>query len=359
MKSADLFYQLEQDLLKNVAEFLGHGQALPGSAAWKLEKLAQMNALHTANIRTLARLAGVTEDAVRAEIRAAGYDAIAAMESDIAAAQRAGAVVNPVLPAALDPVMRETLHTLERLALDKLNLVNSSLIPAADKLYQTTIDKAVQSVLMGIDSPTAALRRAVQDWAARGLSGFTDAAGRQWTAEAYSNVIMRSTVRNVTTQMQFARMDQLGSDLIEVSSHMGARPKCRPYQGRVFSRNGKDKTYPPFASTSYGEADGLLGINCRHEIYPFFKGISIQRNMPYNAVANDQAYKESQQQRALERNLRAAKREVETYKALGDGEALARAKARLAQGKQAMAAFIDRTGRTRRGNREILYAVSK
>jgi hypothetical protein len=68
---------------------------------------------------------------------------------------------------------------------------------------------------------------------------------------------------------------------------------------------------------------------------------------------NDKQYAESQQQRALERKIRAAKRAVE----MGDDSPEAKARVRAAQ--EQMRQFIKETGRTRRPDRESLYGARK
>ncbi|MEB2280190.1 phage minor capsid protein [Lysinibacillus xylanilyticus] len=45
--------------------------------------------------------------------------------------------------------------------------------------------------------------------------------------EGYINMVIRSTTNNVTNGMQLERFKEHGIDLIEVSSHIDARPKYR------------------------------------------------------------------------------------------------------------------------------------
>lgn len=65
----------------------------------------------------------------------------------------------------------------------------------------------------------------------------------------------------------------------------------------------------------YGEIGGIKDVNCRHNFYPFWEGISkipptLERPEPkaYNGKTYDY-YQATQQQRAMEREIRALKRE--------------------------------------------------
>jgi hypothetical protein len=152
--------------------------------------------------------------------------------------------------------------------------------------------------------------------------------------------------------MQFARMDEYGTDLIEVSSHLGARERCAPFQGRIFSRSGKSKKYAAWSSTSHGEPAGLLGINCHHVIYPYISGKSTQRYEPYDPAENRRIYEESQQQRLFERKIRKQKRELALLETIGDEQGAKDAKQAIRATQSELRAFLSETGRGRRRDRE-------
>ena len=139
-----------------------------------------------------------------------------------------------------------------------------------------------------------------------------------------------------------------GLDLVEVDSHAGARPGCEPYQGKVYSLSGNTEGYDKLSETSYGDLDGLFGINCGHNMYPYQPGTE-RTYKPYPKSENEETYKNSQRQRYLERQIRAAKRQREV--ATGE-EDKRKAQALLANRQKAMRNFIDDTGRTRLRERE-------
>lgn len=164
---------------------------------------------------------------------------------------------------------------------------------------------------------------------AKGIPAFTDKLGREWSPEAYLNMDIRTTCANVAHQTQFNYLETYDISLIEVSSHMGARPKCAKDQGRIFDTANKSTKYAHWSSSSYGDADGLLGINCRHKFYPFIDGVNTQTYFPYDEEENAKAYKLSKQQRQLERNVRSSKCECTSLDTLGDKDGFEKASVKL------------------------------
>ena len=202
-----------------------------------------------------------------------------------------------------------------------------------------TLNQGAADLVSGNMSLQEATRKTMHKLAEKGLPGFVDRAGRQWSPEAYVRMDLRSTMGNTARAAQDARCDAYGIDLIEVSSHLGARPKCAPYQGRIFSRdgsrgitedlNGDPIEYIPLSETSYGEPDGLFGINCGHQQYPFMPGLSLKTYYPYDEAENAKRYEETQRQRALECKIRADKRECMMLQEAGDTEGLQKAAGQL------------------------------
>jgi len=67
------------------------------------------------------------------------------------------------------------------------------------------------------------LRRVSSEWAQKGVPALIDKAGRQWSTEAYVGMVTRTMSNNIANEMQDERMNEYGVDLVEVSSHDGAR----------------------------------------------------------------------------------------------------------------------------------------
>ncbi|WP_238594764.1 phage minor capsid protein, partial [Caenibacillus caldisaponilyticus] len=199
------------------------------------------------------------------------------------------------------------------------------------------------------------LREVIGKWAEDGIPALIDKAGRRWSTEAYVNMVTRTMVTRISNDMQTARFQEYGVDLVEISSHADSRPSHIPFQGRIYSISGKSKKYPPLSETGYGTIEGIGGINCRHVLYPYIPGVTKKRFEPYNATESKRIYAESQKQRYLERRIREAKREKAMMEAMGDDEGAKLAAAKVRERQAVMREFIKQTDRTRRYNREQIY----
>ncbi|EOP10443.1 phage minor capsid protein [Bacillus cereus] len=358
----DIYNAIEEELLLNMARMLKYDRELLLTAEdfteyqhWRIVQLNKLGKLNQQQMDTISRHSGKTADEVRKMLEGAGFTAVEQHEPLYQETVQSG-----ILPAA--PAMHTSaaligiLNAYEQQALDTLNLVNTTMLKQSQQVYLDVLNKTVGKLLGGVITPQQALRQTVSEWAQRGIPALIDKAGRRWGVEGYVSMCARSTSQNVANGMQDERMREYDVDLCEVSSYPGARPKCFEDQGKIYSLSGKHPKYKPLSSTSYGEPDGLFGINCSHIRYPYIEGLSNQRYFPHEDIEeNRRIYKQSQQQRAIERRIRKAKREVRVMEALGDQEGVKNAENKVSQQQSVMREFIKDTKRTRRYDREKLY----
>lgn len=351
------------------------------TAAWEIQKLSELGQLTAENAAIINKWIEQLPEEVRETMEETRRQALEDIEKQLAKAAKKGYVTPPERDSTVD-ILREY----SQQAADKLNLVNTTMLQSSVQQYerlvqltdaeyiklmaqreatQEALNEAAGNVAVGTETRRQALRRAIRRIADEGLTGFYDRAGRSWSPEAYVNMDIRTTVHNVAIQSVKNRMQDYNTQVFQVSAHAGARPLCYPYQGKFYSwdntsgeiptGNGDLIQYEPLSSTTYGQAAGLFGINCGHRPIPIIPGVSIPHAQDYvqPEEENDKAYAESQQQRALEREIRAAKRVVE----MGDDSKEAKDAVKAAQEK--MRKFIAETGRTRRYDRESLYGAKK
>lgn len=345
---AKLYVGLETDLINNIAEYLAMQDVNSSTAQWKIKALANLGALNKTNIKTIAEYTGIAPEMLAIALENASLQAIDEFEPAFKEMAKDGIVKGATVP--IEDSTANALNMYAKQAQSDLNLVNTvmkySAKEVASKLINDTaelankqefldiLNKATGKVVTGAESRQSALRQCIKEMTDKGIPAFKDKLGRNWSPEAYINMDIRTTCGNVAHQTQFERMDAYGVDLLEVSSHMGARPKCAKDQGRIFDRANKSKKYPHWKSSSFGEPDGVLGINCGHSVYPFVEGVNIQTYFPYDEEDNSKAYKLSQKQRQLERDVRSSKRECMAMDTLGDKEGFQKASVRL-KSKQA------------------------
>lgn len=366
---AEIFMSMEDDLLRAIARQIALGGEINATSEWKMLKLAQEGALTAEAVRVIQSYIGDQSGELTRAISEAALNVIDTLEPAFHKCALDG-FVSDASEIPMSAMSAKIISTYRKQAATDLNLVNTVMMYKTGSRYKELVNKIYDeanrqeylnalgkhtaSVVTGAESRQAAVRNCIREFAEKGIPAFVDKAGREWSPEAYINMDIRTTVSNTASAAQDAVCDKYGVDLIAVSSHMGARPKCAPYQGKIFSRgnksgvthdgNGREIPYAPLSSTSYGQPDGLFGINRRHQKYPFVDGVNFQTYYPYDEAENAKRYKEFQTQRAMERDIRRKKRECMMFEETGDTEALKAARADLRQSKKAYAAYSDEHG---------------
>lgn len=351
----DLLYDVETEIMEDIIALLKSKEDLD-IAAWKADRLAQYGKLTRQVEKIVERYTEAIRSGASEEIQQAAIDAIKKIEGTVKKLKSAGVELADVLPEDMDPGLKMIIETWASKASDQINLVMAGLLENAPRVYIDTINRVTLQVVTGAMSKDEAMARACGEWIENGIPAITDRKGREWTVESYADMVIRSNTTRVATDVQFQRTEEYGLDLIEVSSHAGARPLCAPYQGKIYSMSGKSKKYPAFSTTSYGEPAGLFGINCGHWMRPFVEGVSEKVFEPTGSKKeNERMYEESQKQRYYERQIRKAKRELELSKELGDEKLIARASSKLRERQAAVREFVKETGRTRNYSRERVF----
>lgn len=206
------------------------------------------------------------------------------------------------------------------LARENLNMVQS-----AQTAFLTQSIWAITQVNTGAMTTEKALHSAVRKLEGEGISVISyrnTKTGRQ-TVKNKVDVAIRRHIRTQILQDSMRRTEQVlddaGVELVEVSSHGGARPSHAEWEGRVYSRHG-DKVidgvkYKDFKTAcKWGDvADGIGGANCRHSYSAYFPGMKrMYKPDPEHpsGKSNAEVYDLTQKQRAMERDIRDAKREL-------------------------------------------------
>ena len=377
---------MEDDILREIAAQLSRDGDISDTSKWRIRQLARAGRFDKRAAAIIAGYSEVEGGQAMDAVLAAAETEIGYLDNAVQAANAAGLSEYfsdiPAEESALGAA-----KAFQRQAASDLNLVNtvmgykakSAYVNAVNAIYRDTAEsrqgaldimgKGAAKAVSGQMSLQEATRKTIRELAQKGIPTFVDKRGREWSPEAYVMMDMRSTLGNTARAAQDARCDQYGINLIEVSSHMGARPLCAAYQGRIFSRDGSKGVttdgaggkiyYTPLSETSYGQPAGLFGINCGHVQYPFVPGINFQRYFPYPKEENDRRYMQFQQQRAMERGIRAAKRECMMLQEVGDTEGLQKASLRLRNQREKYKAYCKETGLKQHNDRTQVYGYDR
>lgn len=356
----ELYTEYETSVIEDIARRLKNLDF--SSAAWQAQRLTESGALYKNVLKEVAKLTGKSEAQVAEILKRAGVKAI---NFDDKIYKDAG--LNP-LPLNLSPAMLNVLKA----GLEKTNgVMNNLTMTTALTSQQSFIraaDLAHMQVTTGAMSYDQAIKAAIKNVAKQGLDVIDYASGHTDKLDVATRRMVLTGVAQTTNQLQTTRAIEMGSDLVQVSAHAGARnvgtgPKNHAsWQGKIYSLSGNHPKYPNFYEvTGYGTGEGLGGWNCRHSFFPFFEGVSEnaytrsevkslnKEKVTLNKKSVD-LYTATQYQREIERRIRFWKRQAA---ALGAAK-LDNAKelAKVSEWQAIMRDFIRQTGLDRQSVRE-------
>lgn len=350
-----LYAQVEADILADMAQRLkAYDYWIPASEHQR-RVLLEMGASEQEILKKLSAITGKSTAELKKLMLDAGQQALAA---DNAIYQEQGLQPPPL--RASKPMQQVLNAGYARTAKLFRNLTRTTAHTASGQLEQV-LDVAYMKVTSGAFDYNTAITHAIKSLAKQGLGAVRYPSGRVDTLETAVRRAVMTGVNQTALQLQMTLADELGSDLVEVTAHAGARPSHAVWQGQIYSRSGKSRSYPDFVqATGYGTGAGLGGWNCRHSFYPYFEGTSRTyskelldsyqaQNYTYNGRKMTE-YEASQMQRGIERQIRRWKRENAAMQAAGLDSTESAVKLRTWQEKQKD--FLRQTGLKRQTARE-------
>lgn len=352
----ELYQQLSEFILKEAARFLVSAGKIPPTADRLLQRLRMMGETQAEIEKELEVLTGLS----RKELRSLLQDAVlTSWENDAAPFREIGIEVSD--PLKNDAVIRIMDAQYKRSQGELQNLTRTTMRQSNVDLMNM-LSEADMRVAAGVQSYSAAISDILDRYAHRGIYVDYPKTNTRRTLEAAVMCCVRTSMAQMAGQLTLEFVKEAGTNLIITSAHTGARftDKDEPanhmsWQGRVFyitdadleeftevkgkiesdgkkaggsPNNGK---YPDFRKTTgYGTGVGLAGYNCRHSFSPYDERIGNPwRDKDGNLIdgagnridseESKQKYLNSQRLRAIERNIRAIKRQLVTKEQLMQG----------------------------------------
>ena len=312
--TSDMHKNIMDMIIERMMARLGRGEdyMLTATDRWQIQVLQESGYLLEDIQKEIADKTKKQENELKSVFEDAG---IKALEHDHAIYRAVGLSPMPLLqsPALLRILERDYNATCG----EWRNLTRTT-ADEAQKLFVNELDNAYHMVSSGAVSYTQAVRDAVERISKEGTKIYYPT-GRKVSIESATMTAVRTGVGQCAGAISMKRMEEMDWDIILVSAHVGARTGdggMNPtnhlwWQGRFYSRTGRDKRFPDFRTTTgYGTVTGLCGVNCRHSF-----GSGDGENNPYtDMVTNEEnikAEKLAKRQRLLERRARNSKRELQ------------------------------------------------
>lgn len=310
----DYAEQLHEYIIRQIVKRIavrqkrGDGYILTASDKWRIQALQESGVLLEDIQAELARITKLQMEEIKEAMEDAG---VQALNWDDKIYRAAGLSPTPLLES---PYLIRIMQRNYEATLGEWRNLTRTTAEAAQNLFINTLDEIYAGVSSGAVSYTQAFLDGIEKIASDGIK-IKYPSGREDTIETATLRAVRTGISQMSGQITDARMQEMDWDIILVSSHLGARvTELQDYtnhawwQGKFYSRTGRDTRFQPYSVCGQGNVEGIHGANCRHshgpgdgESNPFEQ---------YDSEENRKQYEMLQRQRALERRIRKTKREV-------------------------------------------------
>ena len=130
-----------------------------------------------------------------------------------------------------------------------------------DDVFRAIQLEAAEGSVLGSESTQMAAKAMREKLAERGIVGFVDRLGREWSMSTYSEMAVHQATMDSFREGTRLRLLEHGYDLVVISSHSRACSKCTPWEGRTVSLTGTTGGYPTLGDA---RGNGLFHVRCRH-----------------------------------------------------------------------------------------------
>lgn len=276
---AGVYSEAELALLRIVTRHLADGVDAPD---WAVRRLTEVAAVR--------RAAQLVVDAVESRGRAMARAAVAAgyrAGNAAAVVDLAGRVAGDVghLARGADRRHGSAVQALADALVDELRPVHEAILPATVNAYRRAVAAGTARALAGRIPTRQAAQAAWAGLVDRGITGFTDVAGRRWRLHSYVEMAVRTAAARAVVAGLADEYTAAGHRLVYVSDHRGECDLCRPWEHRVLALSGltglvterDDRTGRPVtvyvaATLAEARAQGLFHPNCLHSIAAYRPG---------------------------------------------------------------------------------------
>ena len=354
-----IFEEIEQRLIQSLKRNLSRHQKEEEDegfswTAWQAEKLRDLERFRKENAQIMAQFTDQIDSETRQIMQEQFDEGVNGI--DVPPAEPV-----PDLPAEIRP--EPQFFGVDTTKVNKLiedvtyleKNAETAALRLTDDVYRQTVNRVQLAMATGSMTLQQAVDLAVKDFLDNGINCIVYRDGRRVNIADYVRMALRTTATRAMLQGKSAKYKALGYDTVQVSSYGMCSETCKPWQGRIYIEDtfsdwdgevrehggilwGKSnycgKWFPLLSSAI---EKGLFHPNCRHSISLWRDGDPLPESV--DNTDSERRYKLEQQQRALEREIRKAKRKVEGFT---DPENIKKAKADLRKAQKELKDFINK-----------------
>ncbi len=166
---------------------------------------------------------------------------------------------------AFGAIHQQAMQVLADNAYARLQDVDAVIGRRVDDVYRNLALESVRGDVAGYQTWKQTAKRYRGALAEKGITGFKDAAGREWNLKSYTEMVARTTTRECKINGTANRLLEHGQDLAEITGGTAKNTCdiCRAWVGRIVSLTGKTPGYP---TLDEARAAGLFHPRCTHNI---------------------------------------------------------------------------------------------
>lgn len=320
--------ELENFIIKDIARRIVQSGVMTETARHQIKAIQESGYLYNDIIAEIANISKLSTEVVKGIFEDA---AIETMTFDDKIYELAG-----LKPTAFreSPTMMQILKTGIQKANNDINNLTMTSAGTAQSKFKEITNMAYRQYTSGAFDYNTAIFNAIEQLSKDGINVMYPSGKLDKIDVAVRRAVLTG-VSQTANKLQDKRAEEMNCDLVEVTAHIGARVTKKLdhtnhawWQGKVYSISGNNDKYPSLKEiTGYGKVDGLGGINCRHNKFPFIEGFSKRaytdkeleeinnKTVTYNGKEYGE-YEALKMQRQKERNIRETKREIAGYQGI-------------------------------------------
>lgn len=311
----EIYSKLDTRITQDIVRRIIKTGEITDTAKWQVKMAQESGLLYDDIVQMVVESTGETEKAVKLLFEDAGIQATMIDYEKAGALQR----VDKLSPSALqilEAAIKKTNSSLSNLTMTTAEMAQNAFISACSM--------AEMEITSGAFDANTAIKHAV-DMSIEEGNRIRYPSGVTRSVEAAVRTAVLTGVSQTTGHISLANAEALGTDIMQLSAHGGARPEHAVWQGKlVCISNKRRRGYLSLKDIGYGEITGFKGINCTHDWYPFIVGVSKRaytkkeleeinnQTVTYNGKEMP-LYEAQDLQRAMERKIRDERRQLASY----------------------------------------------
>lgn len=358
----EIYNSIEEDMIIDILERIDNYDGIKGTLKWYIDKLNELKVFerHNTNIankekREIKRL---LEDILETSCRnSVNLDTLESYNKHY----NKNITIDTIYKStSATNLIKEALKDTESIC----KLINTKAIEAANQEYQNILNTAYLETSTGIYTYDQSIKRAIDKMAENGILMANYDSGRKIGIESAVRRDIITRVNQLVGDVELETASQLGTNLVYVDQHLGARTRTKymkrdyeahdEWQGKVYMIEGSsDKYRNLYEATGYKEMLGLKGLNCYHDLRPFFEWEKMPA--PIDIKESKRQREILDKQREYERSIRTLKREKMVAKKMGYEEDYKKSNNKLIKLNREYKGFLESNKLNRNYSREYVY----